>query len=223
MLITIPQVLNAQELDHIRQSLVSARFQDGRLTAGPDARTVKQNLQLPPDGAQARELGESVAKALQRHPLFMTAALPARIHPPMFARYEPGMTYGNHVDNAVMGNNAKLRSDVSVTIFLSSPEDYEGGELAIDDVFGHRQVKLAAGDAVLYPSTSLHRVNPVTCGKREVAVLWIQSLVRREDQRRILFELERLSAMIRNRPDHQQEIESLQFCYHNLLRQWAST
>jgi PKHD-type hydroxylase len=221
MLTTFTNVLTAQEIDHINQTISGAQFQDGQLTAGFSAREVKRNLQLPPDSPQAKELGQFVVKALQRHPLFMSAALPARIHPPLFARYEPGMTYGNHVDNAVMGSSMKMRSDVSVTVFLSPPESYEGGELAIDDIFGHRQIKLAAGDAVLYPSTSLHRVNPVTRGKREVAVLWIQSLVRQDERRRILFELERMSSMMRSRSASQEEMESLQFCYHNLLRMWA--
>jgi PKHD-type hydroxylase len=221
MLITLTNVLTPQEIEHINQTISGVQFQDGQLTTGFSARGVKRNLQLPPDSPQAKELGQVVVKALQRQPLFMAAAIPARIHPPLFARYESGMTYGKHVDNAIMGSSVKMRSDVSMTVFLSSPESYEGGELAIDDIFGHRQIKLDAGDAVLYPSTSVHHVNPVTSGKREVAVLWIQSLVRQDERRRILFELERMSSIIRSRSASQEEMESLQFCYHNLLRMWA--
>ena len=224
MLVEIPDILTADEVAHAQQALVAADWVDGRVTAGHQSTRVKQNQQLPEDSPAARELGELIVRALQQNPLFVAAALPLRVFPPLFNRYEGGGSFGNHVDNAirqVSGTPLRLRTDLSATLFLTDPADYDGGDLLIDDTYGVHSVKLPAGHLVLYPSTSLHRVTPVTRGARVSSFFWIQSLVRQDAHRTLLFDLvtaiQRLNQDVRDHPC----AAHLPGVYHNLLRQWA--
>ncbi len=221
MLLVIDKVLTAQELAHIRGKLATARFGDGRVTAGELASQAKHNLQLPEGEAETRALARLVIEALQRNPLFVSAALPRTVYPPLFNRYLPGMDFGVHVDNAIRLGAATLRTDVSGTLFLSEPEEYEGGALIVEDTFGTQRVKLRAGDLGLYPSTSLHRVEPVTAGERNAAVFWVQSLVRDDGRRSLLLQLDGTVRSLRQRAPDSPEIAPLVACYHNLLRLWA--
>jgi len=224
MLLHMPQVLTQGELTEIRARLGVARWADGALTAGEQARIVKQNRQLPADAPEAAPLGAMVEAALRRHPLFMSAALPRVIITPRFNAYEGGGHYGNHVDTALHSDPLKGltgRTDVSTTVFLSEPEDYDGGELIIEDTYGAHEVKLRAGDAILYPATSLHRVEPVTRGVRLASFLWTQSLVKDAERRRMLFELDMALVRLRGQGADQAAMVSLTAHYHNLLRQWA--
>jgi PKHD-type hydroxylase len=206
--------------------LESAEWQDGRLTAGHRAIGVKANLQLPEAHPVAKALGERILDRLARTPLYIAAALPLRIYPPRFNRYEGGGTYGNHVDNAIFpipGTALRMRTDVSTTIFFSDPDEYEGGDLVIEDTFGDQRVKLSAGDMVLYPGSSLHRVEPVTRGTRYASFFWTQSLVRADANRRQLFELDcAIQTLSADHPGHE-SIDSFTNVYHNLLRQWSET
>jgi PKHD-type hydroxylase len=221
MFLPIPKVLKEAEVRELRERLASAAFGDGAETAGRQARRVKQNEQVPRGSALAKELGKSVIGALQKNAAFVSATLPCRMTEPMFNRYAAGMRYGSHVDNAVMYQPQPLRSDISVTVFLSAPEEYDGGELLIDDLAIRQKVKLAAGSAIVYPSTSLHRVEPVTRGERLAAIIWIQSLVRDPAQRRILFDLDRATQAVTKRAPDSAEVALLSASYHNLLRMWA--
>ena len=223
MVLQIPGVLNPEELQRLRAELAAAPFEDGGATAGHAARQVKRNRQLAPDCEPARRCAATVLQALQRNPLFFSAALPHRIHGPMFNRYEPGETYGDHVDNALMGMPAAVRSDLSATLFLSAPEDYEGGELVVQEGGGPQGFRLPAGNLVLYAATSMHRVQPVRRGQRLAAVFWVQSLVRDEMRRRLLFELDVSLGGLRQKLPSAPEITALTAVYHNLLRQWAET
>lgn len=224
MLLEIPNVLTADQAAHARAVLDRAPWADGRVTAGPQSARAKQNLQLPEDSAEARDLGALIVGALQRSPLFMSAALPFRIYPPMFNRYAGGHAFGNHVDNVIRqvpGTPHRLRTDVSATLFLEAPDAYDGGELMVEDTYGTRGVKLPAGHMVLYPSTSLHRVTPVTRGARVASFFWVQSLVRDDTRRALLFEMDRaIQQLATDAPDHPSTV-SLTGVYHNLLRQWA--
>jgi len=224
MLLTIPEVLTRDQVAEARDHLARADWVDGRVTAGYQSSRVKDNRQLPEDHPTARALGEMVLAALQRKPLFISAALPLRIFPPLFNQYEGGQSFGSHVDNAirqVAGTGFRIRTDLSATLFLSQPDEYDGGELAVEDTYGVHMVKLPAGDMVLYPSTSLHHVRPVTRGARVASFFWIQSLVRDDTERRLLFDLDtaiqRLSA---EAPDHSAAVQ-LTGVYHNLVRRWA--
>ena len=226
MLVQIPQLLSADEVREVRAMLDGADWEDGRATAGHRAATVKRNLQLPLDHPVGRTLGERILDRLARTPLFIAAALPLRILPPRFNRYEGGGTYGNHVDNAIFPIPAtaeRVRTDISTTLFLSDPDTYDGGELIIEDMFGTQRIKLPAGDAVIYPGSSLHRVEPVTRGVRFAAFFWTQSLVRADAQRRILFDLD--CAIQQLTADHAEHgsIDAFTAVYHNLLRQWSET
>lgn len=224
MLLHVPGVLTRDEVAEIRAQLAKADWVDGAATAGPQAKLRKRNLQLPADSEIGQQLSAKVAAALQRHPLFMSAAVPARILPPRFNRYEGGGTYGNHVDSAIHldpYNGARVRTDVSTTLFLSDPEEYEGGELIVEDNYGAHEVKLPAGDAIVYPATSLHRVEPVTQGTRLASFLWTQSMVRDDWQRHMLFELDMTIVKLRNKVGDSDEVVSLTGHYNNLLRQWA--
>lgn len=221
MLLVIDKVLTAEELAHIRGKFGKARFGDGRVTAGELAAQAKHNLQLPEDGGEARALVSLVMNALQRNGDFVLAALPRAVYPPLFNRYLPGMNFGAHVDNAIRVGAVTLRTDISGTLFLSRPEDYEGGTLVIEGPYGAQRVKLPAGDLVLYPSTSLHRVEAVTSGERDVAVFWVQSLVREDSNRRLLYSLDKAIQSLRARAPESPEIPPLAACYHNLLRLWA--
>jgi PKHD-type hydroxylase len=224
VLVEIPDILSADEVARARQALLDADWVDGRVTAGHQSTRVKQNRQLPEDSPAAREQGEIIVRALQQHPLFVAAALPLRVFPPLFNRYDGGGSFGNHVDNAIRqvpGTPLRLRTDLSATLFLTDPADYDGGELLIDDTYGVHSVKLPAGHLVLYPSTSLHRVTPVTRGARVSSFFWIQSLVRQDAHRTLLFDLDTaIQRVNQDVPDHPSTVQ-LTGVYHNLLRQWA--
>lgn len=221
MFLPIPKVLKDTELRQIRERLAQAEFADGAGTAGRQARRVKQNEQVARGSPIALELGKVVIAALRRNAAFLSSTLPCRITEPMFNRYAGGMRYGNHVDNAVMYQPQPLRSDISVTLFLCAPEEYDGGELLIEDGAVRQKVKLQAGSAIVYPATSLHRVEPVTRGERLAAILWIQSLVREPERRRILFDLDRVTQAMMKRNADAPEVSLLSASYHNLLRMWA--
>jgi PKHD-type hydroxylase len=224
MLLQVPDVLTPKQVSHARAVLGRAQWSDGRVTAGPQSLRAKHNLQLPENSVEARELGELVLGALQCSPTFMSAALPLKIYPPMFNRYAGGHSFGNHVDNSIRlvpGTPHRVRTDVSATLFLAEPDEYDGGELLVEDTYGTQSVKLPAGHMVLYPSTSLHRVTPVTRGARVASFFWIQSLVRDDGQRTLLFQMDRaIQQLAVDAPDHPSTVQ-LTGVYHNLLRQWA--
>ena len=226
MLIRIAEVLSTEELAQCRQGLAAADWQDGRHSAGYLSRSVKANSQLADTDPTARELGELILAALDRSPLFMSAALPLKIVPPLFNRYESDQTYGNHIDGAirpVSGTPYKVRTDLSATVFLSDPDEYDGGELIVQDALGERSVKFTAGDMVLYPGTSVHRVAPVTRGTRLASFFWIESMVRDLNHRTLLFQLDSaIQAIAADLPEHPAVVD-VAGVYHNLLRCWAST
>ena len=224
MLLHIPQVLSKAEVAALRTELAAHDWVDGARTSGAQAAQLKHNLQFPADSPAFAGLSQRVADALARHPLFVSAALPRHMLPPMFNCYRGGGQYGNHVDNALQRDRfsgVQVRTDVSTTVFLSEPEEYEGGELIVEDTYGEHEVKLAAGDAIVYPSTSLHRVEPVTAGARIAAFLWTQSWVRDAWQRKMLFELDMTILKLRGQLGDSEEVLSLTSIYHNLLRQWG--
>lgn len=227
MLTVIEGVLTAEDVRDFRSRLDAATWQDGVATAGSLARGIKHNQQLADDVEPAPSLGQRVLEAVRRSPLFVAAALPARIHPPRFNRYARGGTYGVHVDSAVMvmpTTGVAMRSDVSATLFLSAPEEYDGGELEIEHQFGMQSVKLDAGDLVLYPSGSLHRVAPVTRGVRLASFFWLQSLVADEGARALLFDLDRaIQGVTPALATDDGNLVALTGIYHNLLRRWAVT
>ena len=222
MLMTIPDLLNQQALTEIRQLLDGAEFTDGKLSAGRDAQRVKNNEELKTDAPQMRRLNELALGALYQHPTFQAAAMPLKMSAAFFARYQPGQTYGQHVDDAVMGpQGGQYRTDVSSTIFLSSPDEYDGGELIIETETGEQTFKLPAGHAVFYPSGSLHRVAEVTAGERLVAVSWTQSMVRDPQQRALLYDLYIVKESLLNiNPDAEASARANR-AYINLFRQWA--
>ncbi len=224
MLLHVPEVLTTDELAQIRTLLVSAAWADGRITAGTQSAQAKHNLQLPEDCEATRIAGRIVLAALERSALFFTAALPRQIFPPLFNRYEGGMSFGNHVDNAIRriaASGTRVRTDLSATLFLADPESYDGGELVIEDTFGEQRVKLPAGDLILYPGTSVHRVEPITHGTRLASFFWIESMVREDDRRRLLFDLDMSILRVRETQGDTQAAVDLTGCYHNLLRMWA--
>ncbi|MGN6283191.1 Fe2+-dependent dioxygenase [Frateuria sp.] len=225
MLLHIPNVLDRAQVTRMRAALDGATWTDGRETVGPQGAKVKRNQQLPETSPLRRELGREVLDALARHPLFHAAVLPQRVLPPRFNRYEGGGHYGSHVDGAVMAlpDGGQLRSDVSCTLFLSEPGDYDGGELIINDLYGEHEVKLPAGDAIVYPSSSLHRVEPVTRGARMAAFLWAQSLVRDDGQRQLLLELDNSIQRLTQSGADADALLQLTGVYHNLLRRWSET
>lgn len=228
MLLHIPQVLDAQRVLQLQSQLAEADWQDGTRSAGAQATAVKQNQQLPTHSALYADIADQILQALQQHPLLQSAALPQQILPPLLNRYQNHAHYGNHVDNALQRHHLTgqmVRTDLSVTLFLSDPDSYQGGELVIDDLYGAHEIKLAAGDAIVYPSTRLHRVEPVTAGQRLAAVTWIQSLVKDHWQREMLFQLDMTIIKLRQQlqqptGDHP-EVLALTQHYHNLLRQWS--
>lgn len=226
MLLHVPKVLSPEQVAHCRERLAQAGWADGRITAGYQSAKAKDNAQLPENDPVARELGAIILDALAKNPTFFSAALPQRVFPPLFNRYEGGQAFGFHVDNAIRYDRSRggmdtVRTDLSATLFLSAPEDYDGGELVIEDTYGSHSIKLAAGDLVLYPGTSLHKVTPVTRGARLASFFWIQSLLREDAQRRLMFELDvsirRLTADV---PEHPALVQ-LTGVYHNLLRRWS--
>lgn len=224
MLLHIPEVLTAEEVATCRQRLEAADWVDGRATAGDQSAKVKHNLQVPENSAAGRELGDIVLRALGRNPMFASAVMPLRVYPPMFNRYDVGMTFNTHVDNAIrnVAGGGRMRTDVSTTLFLTPPEDYDGGELVIEDTYGTQAVKLPAGDAVVYPGTSLHRVNPVTRGSRWASFFWTQSMIDDDRKRRMLFEMDMSIIQLRMTvPDDHPGILGLTGCYHNLMRMWC--
>jgi PKHD-type hydroxylase len=224
VLLEIPDVLTAEQVATARQMLDAAAWVDGRVTAGHQSARAKDNMQLPEDHPTSRQLGDMVLAALQRNSLFISAALPLRVFPPLFNRYQGGQSFGNHVDNAIRqlpGSGMRIRTDLSATLFLAHPDEYDGGELMVEDTYGVHSVKLPAGHMVLYPSTSLHNVRPVTRGARIASFFWIQSMVRDDGERTLLFDLDsaiqRVASELPNSPAPVQ----LTSVYHNLLRRWA--
>ena len=224
MLLQIPDVINAEQIAQARQMLEASQWVDGRVTAGHQSARAKHNLQLAEEHPVARQLGDMILGALQRNSLFIAAALPLRVFPPLFNKYEAGQSFGNHVDNAirnVAGTGVRIRTDLSATLFLADPDEYDGGELLVEDTYGVHSVKLPAGHLVLYPSSSLHNVRAVTRGARIASFFWIQSMLRDDAERTLLFDLDtaiqRLTVDI---PDHPAALQ-LTGVYHNLLRRWA--
>ena len=224
MMLHIPQVLTPAELNDIRQALDRSEWADGRGTVGTQGAQVKRNRQLPEDSPAARELGQKILRALARNPLYFAAALPVRTVPPLFNRYEDSEHYGFHIDGAVraLPDSANwLRTDLSATLFLCEPEDYEGGELVVKDTYGEHEVKLPAGDMILYPSSSLHCVTPVTRGSRVCSFFWVQSMIRDDQHRSMLFELDQTIQRLRTKHGETEEALALTNHYHNLLREWS--
>ena len=221
MLLRLAQVIDPQQLQVITQALGEASFVDGKLSAGAHAQRVKNNQELDASSEIARYLQKIVMGNLYNHAEFRNAALPYRVAAPLFAKYGPGMTYGEHIDDPVMGEGQRFRCDIAVTVFLNEPEQYQGGELVVHTSFGHQSVKLAAGDAVLYPASSLHRVSEIESGERLVAVTWVQSLVRDPAQREILYELGQARASLLAAAPEGVQTAQVDHAYTNLVRMWA--
>jgi PKHD-type hydroxylase len=223
MLLPIPSVLTTEQVAHARQILERADWVDGKVTAGHQSSRAKDNMQIPESHPAAREIGEMILSALGRNILFISAALPAQVFPPLFNRYSGGQAFGTHVDNAirqVAGSGARIRTDLSATLFLSAPEEYEGGELVVEDTYGTHQVKLPPGHMILYPSTSLHHVRPVTRGVRLCSFFWIQSMIRDDGERTLLFDLDTAIQSLDQDPPSPAAVQ-LTGVYHNLVRRWA--
>jgi PKHD-type hydroxylase len=224
MMLHVSAVLTAQELQTVRARLGSAAWADGRLTAGYQSAQMKANLQVPQSDPAAQEASSLIVRALERNATFVSATLPHHVYPPLFNRYSAGMAFGEHIDNAVRqipGTAHRLRTDVAATLFLAAPEEYDGGELVIEDLYGTHAVKLAAGDMVVYPSSSLHRVQPVTRGARDAAFFWIQSMVRDDSARALLYELDLSIRELTSQGADTRNLLRLTGCYHNLIRRWA--
>lgn len=225
MLVHIPKVLTEEEVARFRQILEQQNWVDGKVTAGDQSAKAKYNLQIPQDSEASKYLGDLILQALGRNPLFHSAALPLRVYPPLFNRYDQGMQFDMHVDNAVRpvpGTGFRLRTDVSSTLFLSGPDEYDGGELVIQDTYGQQSVKLPAGDMVVYPSTSLHAVSPITRGSRWASFFWTQSMVRDDTQRALLYQFDcSIMETRKTLPDNHPAVLGLTATYHNLMRQWA--
>jgi PKHD-type hydroxylase len=225
VLICVPEVLTKQQVARCREVMDRAEWVDGRGTAGVQSSTVKHNMQLPEGSADANELGDMVLAALSRSPLFISAAIPLRIYPPLFNRYGIGQHFGTHVDGAIRaipGTPIRIRTDLSITLFLAEPEEYDGGELTVEDKYGTHEVKLPAGDMVLYPATSLHHVKPVTRGTRVASFFWLQSMVRDDSARALLFDLDQtIQELSVERGIEDPACVRLTGIYHNLIRYWA--
>jgi PKHD-type hydroxylase len=228
MLLTIPDVLTADQIKQAREILDRAEWVDGKVTAGHQSAKAKDNQQIPEGSPAARLLGDMILSALGKNPLFVAAALPARVFPPLFNRYSGGQSFGTHVDNAirpVTGTPHRIRTDISATLFFAAPDEYDGGELCVEDTYGVHQVKLPPGHLVLYPATSLHHVKPVTRGVRVCSFFWIQSMIRDDTRRSLLFDLDlgiqRLNRDLSGQPVAAQTAIQLTGVYHNLVRQWA--
>lgn len=226
MMLSIADVLTSEQVAECRQAFEQASWQDGRITAGHQAVMAKSNQQLALDDPLALQIGDFIVQRLSSHPQFVSAALPLKVLPPRFNRYSGGGTYGNHIDNSIFsmaGTSQRVRSDLSATLFFCDPDEYDGGELVVEDSYGSHRVKLPAGHLVLYPGSSLHRVEPVTRGTRYAAFFWIQSLVRDDTQRSLLLELDRAVQALTLEVPESAELARLTGVYHNLLRQWANT
>lgn len=226
MLVRIPAVLTADQVAQCRTALADAEWVDGRATAGHQAARAKDNMQVPEGHPVSRKLGGMILAALENNALFVTAALPLKVYPPLFNRYQGGQAYATHVDGAirdVRGTPHRVRTDLSATLFLSAPDEYDGGELVVEDTYGMHKVKLAAGDMILYPGTSLHHVRPVSRGARLACFFWVQSMVRDDGERTILLDLDTsIQQLGRALPDHA-AVRQLMNVYHNLLRRWAES
>jgi PKHD-type hydroxylase len=224
MLLQIPDILTKEQAAECRRKIENTEWIDGKITAGHQSARAKDNLQLRENHPLAREMGETILSALEQSSLFMSAALPSKVFPPLFNRYEGGHSFGNHVDNAIRqiaGTPHRIRTDLSATLFLTAPEDYDGGELVIEDTYGVHSIKLPAGHLILYPATSLHNVRPVTKGARISSFFWVQSMVRDDGERTILFDMDMAIQRINEEnPDHPSVVQ-LTGVYHNLLRRWA--
>lgn len=222
MLITIPEVLNEEELAVVHDFISSASFVDGKLSAGSEAVEVKNNLEMRTTDQRMAQLNNLVMGKLVRHSVYLNAAMPAKIAAPFYAKYTTGMQYGNHIDDPIMGPaGQRYRTDLSITVFLNSPDDYDGGELVVQTAFGEQRVKLDAGDAVMYPSGSTHRVAEVTRGERIVAVTWVQSMVRDPSQRELLYRLSQARDMLLDKSKSAEETELVSNAYINLVRMWS--
>jgi len=224
MLLHIPEVLAASDVTRFRTLLDQAEWVDGRVTAGPQSARTKDNQQISEDNPAAKEIGGLILDALQSNAMFMSAALPLRVFPPLFNRYKGGQSFGTHVDNAirqVAGTPHRIRTDLSATLFLTDPGDYEGGELIVEDTYGVQTIKLPAGHLVLYPGTSLHHVRPVTRGARVSSFFWIQSMVRDDGRRTMLFDMDMAIQRIAQESPSHPSVVQLTGVYHNLMRQWA--
>jgi len=221
MLIEISNILNARQLVAVQSLLHQCQFTDGKLSAGDNARNNKINEEIVANEDQLDALNSVVMTQLVQHPVYLNSALPAKISLPIYARYTRGMSYGPHIDDPVMGGTtSRYRSDISITIFLNSPDEYEGGELSIENAFGNSDIKLPAGHAVLYPSSSRHSVNPVTRGERLVAIAWVQSMVRSAEQRQILFQLSQARDQLKSQSESSAYLQ-IDDSYTNLVRMWA--
>jgi PKHD-type hydroxylase len=224
MLLSIPNVLTPQQVAEARQLLDAAEWVDGKVTAGYQSARAKDNMQIPEGHPAARQVGEMILKALGQNPLFLAAAVPLQVFPPLFNRYSGGQSFGTHVDNAIRqvpGTTHRVRTDLSATLFFAAPEEYDGGELYVEDAYGVKSVKLPPGHMVLYPATSLHHVKPVTRGARLCSFFWIQSMIRDDGRRSILFDLDlAIQRLSRDHAEHPSAVQ-LTGVYHNLLRQWA--
>ncbi len=227
MILSIPNVLSPEDAAAMRHRLdVSDAWVDGRATAGYQGAPVKRNQQIAQEAPIALELGDVIIGALERHPLFISSVLPNRVYPPLFNRYEGGMHFGSHVDGAIRlvpGHGTRVRTDVSITLFLTPPEDYDGGELVIEDTYGVQEVKLPAGHAMVYPATSLHEVRPVTRGMRVSSFFWAQSLVRDDTRRSLLFDMDNAIQRLNAQNADDAARRTLVGCYNNLLRLWSET
>lgn len=227
MLIAVPDLLSPAEVADIRAIIDAAEWIDGNATSGHQSALAKQNEQLPEDGEAAKQAGRMILEALGRSPIFFASALPLKIYPPLFNRYGAGQLFDTHVDNAIRlkrGSDFRIRSDLSITVFLEAPEDYDGGELLIEDHYGVQRVKLSAGHAVVYPSSSLHRVTPITRGRRVASFFWLQSMVRDAEKRRTLFDLDRaVQRLTGELGGKDRTVIELTGVYHNLLRLWADS
>ncbi len=224
MLLQIPELLNSEQISNCRKQLDEAEWVDGRATAGYQSLKNKDNMQLPENHPAAKKMGELLVDVMQRNPLFMSAALPLKVFPPLFNRYRGGQSFGIHIDNAIRqasGTPYRIRTDISATLFLSSPDEYDGGELIVEDTYGVHNVKMPAGHMILYPASSLHRVSPVTRGERVASFFWIQSMVRDDGKRTLLFDLDMsIQRLARDHSEHPSLVQ-LTSVYHNLLRRWA--
>lgn len=224
MLLHVPEVLNAEELGQLRVLMARADWADGKITAGTQSEQVKRNLQLPETSPDAEAARQIVLKALSRNALFFSAALPKKIYPPLFNQYREGMDFGAHIDNAVRTHPASgmhVRTDISCTLFIADPDSYDGGELVVEDTYGQQMVKLPAGDMVLYPGTSLHHVRPVTRGARVACFFWVQSMIREDAQRTLLFDMDAAIVSLRQQGGDTAPVIRLTGTYHNLIRMWA--
>jgi PKHD-type hydroxylase len=227
MMLHIPEVLTKQQVAQCRQIMDAASWVDGNATSGPQSALAKNNMQLPDTGPEARQLGDIVLEALERSALFISAALPLKVFPPLFNRYAGGQAFGTHIDNAIRSfpnSDFRIRTDLSATLFLAEADEYDGGELIVQDTYGEHSVKLPAGDMVLYPSASLHRVTPVTRGARVASFFWLQSMVRDDGQRTTLFQLDTsIQQLVARLGNADPQVVQLTGIYHNLLRRWADS